>query len=427
MCPPGNGKPATGAEEHEDSSYHTSHGEDGNITPRNSPPSFPEGDGLHASSSDGTDDTSDPIVVSPANSPPSSPAAQDTDDTESSDLFLDAKVAPEHTSRIPKAPSLLEAGLCRKATPWAIQPWAALVLTLDGRDKITKVLQYASRFLGWWLAGGSHKNQSVRFTTLYKSLAMSRKAFRLGRSFIELEKLRSMGLVGLIFWHLQSSLEEDDDGAEKPKRPKTIVKRASTNIGWGPMTTLDDDQEVSSSRPSLLRSLSSMAYRKMYRPVLSRMSSTLASTETPSVELWMAVGSAAKMVGLLGFWTADNLNFLHSSGALDDYSLPETERLERRRKWQSVVGRRANQTYFAGALAGLAVNWRAYQVFRRNKLAKAKEQFKEAVEESLDDQEQALQQLTKVKEKQFYLFLALLKVRLSRLNLSRHTAMISWG
>jgi hypothetical protein len=143
-------------------------------------------------------------------------------------------VEPEHTSSILKAPSLLEAGLCRKANPWAIQPWAALVLTLDGRDKITKVLQYASRFLGWWLAGGSHKNQSVRFTALYKSLAMSRKAFRLGRSFIELEKLRSMGLVGLMFWHLQSSLEEDDDdGTEKPKRPKTIVKRASTNIGWG--------------------------------------------------------------------------------------------------------------------------------------------------------------------------------------------------
>jgi hypothetical protein len=170
-----------------------------------------------------------------------------------------------------------------------------------------------------------------------------------------------------------------------------------------------------------------MAYRKMYRPVLSRMSSTLASTETPSVELWMAVASAAKMVGLLGFWTADNLNFLHSSGALDDYSLPETKRLERRRKWQSVVGTRANQTYFAGALAGLAVNWHAYQVFRRDKLAKAKEQFKEAVEESLDDQERALQQLTKVKEKQFSLFLALLKVRLSHLYLSSCTAMLSWG
>ena len=342
-------------------------------------------------------DTSDPIVVSPASTPPRASPESLPEETEEV-----AKVAPD----TPQIPVFIKAGLQRKATPFEIKSWAALALTLDGRDKITKVCQYASRFLGWWLAGSPHNNQSVRFTAMYKSFANSRKAFRMGRSLIELEKIRSMGLLGLIFWHIQNSLDGNEEN-EKSKRPKAVVRKASSNIGWGPQTFLEEQE----SRPTFVRSLSNVAYRKMYRPLLSRMSSTFASTEKPSVELWRAVGSAVKMLGLFGFWAGDNVSFLCSTGAFDNYALPQKERLEKRKNIASFATRRAAQAYFIGSLAGLLTNWYSYLVFRRDKLAKAEEHMKEAVAESLDDQDKTIQQLTLVKEKQFELFLALLKVR----------------
>jgi hypothetical protein len=40
------------------------------------------------------------------------------------------------------------------------------------------------------------------------------------------------------------------------------------------------------------------------------------------------------MFGLIGFWAGDNVNFLSSSGAFDDYSLPSKERLEKRNRIQ---------------------------------------------------------------------------------------------
>jgi hypothetical protein len=172
------------------------------------------------------------------------------------------------------------------------------------------------------------------------------------------------------------------------------------------MTHLEEQE----NRPSLARSLSNGAYRKMYRPLLSRISSTFASKDKPAVEVWRAFGSALKMFGLLGFFAGDNVNFLSSSGAFDDYSLPSKQRLEKRKRIQSLASKRAAQSYFLGSVAGLLTNWYSYIVFRRDKLAKAEEHLKEAVEESLEDQDKTLQQLTLMKQNFFSLFLALLKV-----------------
>jgi hypothetical protein len=397
MAPSGNGKSASADDGDRDHDSHQSRdGERGENHPVETT-AYRDEDGENKS------DTSDPIVVSPAGTPPrSSPESVPEEKEEAEEIFEDAKVAPE----IPNTPSFIKAGFQRKATPLAIKSWAALLLTLDGRDKITKVCQYVSRLLGWWLAGGPHKNQSIRFTALYKSFAMSRKAFRLGRSFIELENIRSMGLLGLIFWHIQNNLEDNEEGSEKPKCPKTIVRRASSNIGWGPMTYLEEQE----NRPSLARSLSNVAYQNMYRPLLSRMTSKFASTDKPSVEVWRAFGSVLKMFGLIGFWAGDNVNFLSSSGAFDDYSLPSKERLEKRNRIQSLASKRGAQSYFVASVAGLLTNWYSYVVFRRDKLAKAEEHLKEAVEESLEDQDKTLQLVTLMKQKQFSLFLALLKV-----------------
>ena len=209
-------------------------------------------------------------------------------------------------------------------------------------------------------------------------------------------------------------MDSEDDGNNKP--PKTIVRRASSNIGWGPMT-LDEDN--SDARPSLVRSLSSMAYRKMYRPTLSYMSSTLASSSSkssPSVEWWKATGAALKMLGLLGFWMGDNVNFVTGSGALDNYNLSDKDRLARRKQWQTFASQNANRAYFLGAVAGLLTNAYAYHRFRKDQVAEVQEEYKQSFEDHHDDeklekeeQEHALKKLKKTQEKQFSLFLQLLK------------------
>jgi hypothetical protein len=117
----------------------------------------------------------------------------------------------------------IQSGRHKKKSILSIQNWIATVLTLDGRDKLTKVLQYSSRMLCWYFAGlalsttaattvprggvdaissiesGTRQRQqlyqaiSIRFNSLYKSIVTSRKAFRMGRSIIEYDKIRSMG------------------------------------------------------------------------------------------------------------------------------------------------------------------------------------------------------------------------------------------
>ena len=82
------------------------------------------------------------------------------------------------------------AGLAVKRSPFRGDSWVDLVLTLDGRDKVTKFIQYAARLLAWYYAGTP--SQHKRFASLKQSITSSRKAFRLGRSFIELHRLKKL-------------------------------------------------------------------------------------------------------------------------------------------------------------------------------------------------------------------------------------------
>jgi hypothetical protein len=396
---------------------------------------------LSQAASDGSDEEgSDPVMISPSSSPEkeASDAAPTNDDDDDASNTAERFEDPLGETVIPAPPSFIATGLQRKASPWKLTSWIALSLTLDGRDKITKTLQYLSRMLGWWFLAMGAKNassrlygerQSMRFTALYKALANARKAFRLGRSVTEAHKIASMGLVSLLCWHLKQQIDRlhgDDEGdgfevehvetKDSHKPPRTIVRRASSNIGWGPMT-LDDDR--SEARPSLVRSLSSMAYRKMYRPMLSQMSSTLASSSArnrPSVEWWDATGSALKMLGLLGFWLGDNVNFCAESGALDNYTLNKDDRLARRKQWQTFASNNANRAYFFGAVAGLLTNAYAYHRFRKDRLTEVEQEYMQSFEDHHDDeklekeeQAHALRKLKKIQAQQFSLFLALLK------------------
>ncbi|CAJ1934264.1 unnamed protein product [Cylindrotheca closterium] len=281
----------------------------------------------------------------------------------------------------PQIPSFIKVGLEKKQSPRAIKSWAAMALTLDGRDKITKVIQYTTRFLGWYLAGGSFKTQSLRFTALYKALANSRKAFRLGRSLIEIEKLRPV--PGMIVWHLQN---EEDQGS-----------------GSTDSKHFDEEQKP---RRSLLRSCSTVAYQKMYRPLLSRMSSTMLPDDEPNQELWKICGMSIKIMGLLLFWAGDNCNFLVSTGAFDDYNVPVEERMKRRKQRQTYFSTKASKAYFVGSLAGLVVNWYAYLKFHRESIARLQNEDSNASNVNTENWSQKVKQL---KQKQFSLLLSLLK------------------
>ena len=291
----------------------------------------------------------------------------------------------------------LSSGLKHKASPSELHSWVSLALTLDGRDKVTKVFQYSARTLAWWFAG---TNQAQRFNALKASLTTSRKAYRLGRSIIEFQRLRSMGLLETLGWHLQRHAEGD----EPPSlNPKTLFRRASSNIGWGPVT-LEESQPPSTRR--FLRSLSSMAYR-MYRPMASTLSVSGEASKEPSTPMWKLVGSALKMLGLFGFWTGDNLAFLTQSGLFDDYRLDATARMAQRKALQMRASDFANQCYFAGAVAGLVVSLRSYLEYRNNTIRPLKEQVESAEDE--DEANVAEASLERAKEKQFVLFLALVK------------------
>lgn len=89
--------------------------------------------------------------------------------------------------------SCLVAGLSVKRSPLRVDSWVDTALTLDGRDKITKFLQYSARLLAWYYT--QNAAQRERFASLKNTLTYSRKAFRLGRSVIELHRLRGQQQV----------------------------------------------------------------------------------------------------------------------------------------------------------------------------------------------------------------------------------------
>lgn len=334
----------------------------------------------------------------------------------------DGKEAATHTTTSHHSPIpaiCVAQGLQQKESALKLESWVALSLTLDGRDKITKVFQYTARFLAWWLAGHP---QAKRFEALKVSLTTSRKAFRLLRSLIEYHKLRTMGLLQTLGWHLQQtihplSIDQDSECKSPPPPPHPVLRhRASSNIGWGPTTVLSfTDTSTDRRRQSFYRSLSGVAYRFAYRPLISRLSSRLvgSSSAEQAPPLWSVVGAALKIVGLMGFWASDNISFLTGAGLLDDFSLDNKSRLVARQRIQTVASQTGNRFYFFGAIAGLVVNFKCYREFRNGTLRERQEELDEVGEDDVfhseEDRKAVLKSLEKAKEKEFVLFLALLK------------------
>ena len=251
---------------------------------------------------------------------------------------------------LPWMPSLRH-GRDPKCSARTVAPWIALALSLDGRDKLTKVAQYVARLLAWWWAG---QRRAVRFLDLKNSLTTSRKAFRLGRTFIELHRLQSLGLLASWRWHLAQSR-------------------------WPPLRSL-------------------LPY--------GTSGGDATSDVAPSYSPLELIGSTVKLLGLAGFWAADNASFLVQSGVWDNYAVSPEIRIKQRLRRQSQASRWANRSYFVGALAGLLVSSKAYLHHRTQTVLPAV-----SVDGSPEDDDaaQAVLAWNRARERQFALFVALLK------------------
>ena len=437
-------------------------------------------------------------------------------DTDVNHTGRKAAVTPPPPSPPPPHPAqqiplvCLQAGLSRKSSPSVLKSWIALSLTLDGRDKITKVLQYASRLLAWYYEtlaasiGGSLLGSDATSTQLLAKaqklrglqtkLTESRKAYRLGRSLVEMDKIRSMGWGKFLAYHLKHLVvSSDSDGEEEiaktthtehsdrrassvdwgptttisakgtisstaqkanttghaatpngaqkghTKAPRLLLRRASTNIGWGP--AVSETATLSKTRSaSFYRSVSNLG-RRMYRPLASQLVATYGDNSNAAPPAWKIIGSTLKILGLMGFWIGDNINFIGSSGLLDDESLPIEKRTKARAELRRKAGYFAGRAYFLGAISGLYVSLREVLRHRAGPLRKAIElvhsleqnQMQQSIEKSKswdmdsdrdqDDENDecvgsavdpqlasARSDLEKIKGKQFVLFLSLLKV-----------------
>ena len=312
-----------------------------------------------------------------------------------------------------------------KASPIFLKSWIAMVLTLDGRDKVTKVIQYSSRLLVHYYKSMANRHgatftalylsKAARFANLQRSLTSSRKAYRFGRSIIEFEKLNAIGLVHWISWHLRnvlfphqdheeecssiSSYESDSNTANSPRQESTVrwhedtkfdadsklkskpasqdhaprihlPRRVSSNLG--PSTIVLSKEPVIEKRP--YRQLSSMG-RLVYLSLSSFIDQKRESDIQP---MWKILSSTFKLLGLAGFWAADNVSFLYSSGFLDHHDNKKT-----RTKSASIF---AARSYFFASVSGLYLNYMEWIRYRNGLLKETWENLIEFQKNMKSDQ-----------------------------------------
>jgi hypothetical protein len=269
----------------------------------------------------------------------------------------------------------------------------------------------------WYLSKVNNPTSSAhghRFTNLFKSLSKSRKAFRLGLSINELHKITNMGLVDTLCWHLKQYYNK------RVVHQKMLKDDA--NSSSGDVTSFNSLSR--SLRTAITQKINSIPDRIFSFIPLS---STNINETSTKVEWWKATSSALKSIGLIGYLLGDNLNFLTSSGALDNYSLSDQDRLSHRKRFQTLVGKRSNQSYFFSAIIGLFTNTYTYYRFLQQQkntamLIQGEQRQADDNNNSSDAEEQngegqiqntTIQQKTTItkeqQQKQFTLFLALFK------------------
>jgi len=225
-----------------------------------------------------------------------------------------------------------------------------------------------------------------------------------------------MGLVETLCWHLKQYLNKRKDNQNKLKDDDGNLSPSDDGTSFSSLSR--------SLRTTITRKINSIPDRILS---LIPLSSKNINEASPKVEWWKATSSALKTIGLIGYLLGDNLNFLTSSGALDNYSLSDKDRLSHRKRFQTLVGKRSNQSYFFAAIIGLVTNTYTYYRFLQlqkntTMLTQGEQQQADDSNNSSDSEEQneerrientTIQQTTTItkeqQQKQFTLFLALFK------------------
>ncbi|CAI5714396.1 hypothetical protein KXD40_008156 [Peronospora effusa] len=77
--------------------------------------------------------------------------------------------------------------------PLSLDAFIKLAFCLEGRDKLSKILQYGSRAVAFYILSINPKSDvGQRLYALYKVMQQSRKAFRLGKSITYYKKLETL-------------------------------------------------------------------------------------------------------------------------------------------------------------------------------------------------------------------------------------------
>ncbi|CAH0486953.1 unnamed protein product [Peronospora farinosa] len=77
--------------------------------------------------------------------------------------------------------------------PLSLDTFIKLAFCLEGRDKLSKILQYGSRAVAFYILSINPKSDvGQRLYALYKVMQQSRKAFRLGKSITYYKKLETL-------------------------------------------------------------------------------------------------------------------------------------------------------------------------------------------------------------------------------------------
>lgn len=77
-------------------------------------------------------------------------------------------------------------------SPLTLASWVKLSSSLDGRDKITKIIAYLSRLLAWYYKSVLLlPDAAAKFTALKNTVQMARKPFRMGKVVNEVHKIRN--------------------------------------------------------------------------------------------------------------------------------------------------------------------------------------------------------------------------------------------
>lgn len=347
--------------------------------------------------------------------------------------------------------------IASKATPLAMENWVKLSLTLDGRDKITKLVQYTSRLIGYYfevlarsypasalyeINDTIHNDKRMkwmekakRFRNLQRALTESRKAYRLGRSLVEVQKLKEMGIFHWVPLYLRQCilrdpLDSSQDCEERDNRNEqrlhlqrghqTKSYEGYEDVKLGPPIITSGAQylETKSSEKEILTNTNTderkteiaednlekqtQKQKQKQKQNDDRRDNFLSKTENifptkkygcrlpnkalhPQPPMWKIISGAFKLVGLAGFWAGDNVSYLYQMGFWIDEKIDKVTTTNEKNQLMDKSGKNAGaaigmgknaaifatRSYFFAALAGLYLSTREWFHHRNGPLREA--------------------------------------------------------